>query len=172
MGFGEPVSLWRTLSDTVVEVNLDAPCRATPGMYLHEVLFRNDGGWVTLERRGDDLFLAERRVVPWCHVSQKRNLYGTSGETLLRFVRGADRTPVPSQVKTVLLENPHLIPEHLRAHRLFFFELTVHAHFTGPAHFEFLRWALQDLAARSYAWVDGCQMIERLLDEDDRILLL
>ena len=100
-----PILRTRTLSPTVIEVNLDAP----PVLPFAgaEVVSSTGKGWVNLEKRADGLYVGEVKVVLYLSKRQQDGKV-IKGHKLREELSGK---VLHSNVMDALYDNPHLIPE-------------------------------------------------------------
>lgn len=100
-----PVLRWRPLNATAIEVNLDA-LPILPFAYA-ELDWTAPGqtGWVKLELKDGELFVADREVV--VHLTDSQKIEMQKGRSVNQFIK--DRSLHPN-IMDALFENQHLIP--------------------------------------------------------------
>lgn len=96
--------LWERISDTSIRVNLSAPPKLP--FASAEVEWNEGSGWVTVERKGDDLYVDGRKV----------EFFLAEGQRAGRVVGHDQRKQIDMSralhvnILDALMENPHLIP--------------------------------------------------------------
>jgi hypothetical protein len=97
--------LWERVSGTAIRVNLDAPPKLP--FDRAKVEWSEGSGWVTVERRGDDLFVDGQKVV--FHLVEAQKTGSVQGYELRTQLQG-QRTLHPN-IMDALFGNHHLLPE-------------------------------------------------------------
>lgn len=101
----EAKPFWERISDTVIRVNLDATPKLPFGGA--KIGWNEGSGSVKVERRGDELFVDDKRVV--FHLVHDQKTGSVKGHKLRTQLQG-QQTLHPN-VLDALYENQHLIPE-------------------------------------------------------------
>ena len=104
-----PIQRWRPLSDTAIEVNLDAPLILPFGGAVPEWQPPPGRGWVKVERIGEDLFVGDRKVIRHLEPEQKSGtIQGHNLRVRLQNHHTLDPRIMDALVK---FENGRLIPD-------------------------------------------------------------
>ena len=103
------VPMWRKVSDTAIEVDLDAPLRLPFDGAVVEWTLSGKTGWVLIERKGDKLFQDGVEITLHLDAGQKdgKSIRGDKLREKLKDVPGH----MHPNVIDALMENVHLIPE-------------------------------------------------------------
>ncbi len=104
-----PESMWRWVSYTAIEVNLDAPLRLPLCGTVVEWTLPGKTGWVRIEKKGDKLFQDGAEIILHLDADQKDGK-SILGSKLLGKLRGLPGHMHPN-VMDALMEHVRLIPE-------------------------------------------------------------
>lgn len=107
-----PVEYWRKLSETAIEVNLDAPLRLPFDGAKIQWQPPAGRGWVKVERIGDDLFVGGSKVIQHREPEQMTGVL--QGLTLHKRLQNRDTLDPRILDALVEFENGRLIPESLK----------------------------------------------------------
>ena len=144
--------LWERISDTSIRVNLAAVPK--PLFQCATVEWNEGSGWVTVDRKGDDLYVNDRKVELFLMEGQKMG--GVKGHGLRKQI-DLSRALHPN-ILDALLENVHLIPKSWKFDehgwtRAIFFWGTIYRGSDGNLYVRCLYWS--DVQWDwNYSWLD------------------
>ena len=107
-----PIERWRRLSDTAIEVDLDAPLQLPFRGAEIEWQPPAGRGWVKVERIGDDLFVGGRKIIP--HLEPEQKTGTLQGHKLRKRLQNCDTLDPRILDVLVEFEGGRLIPESLK----------------------------------------------------------
>lgn len=82
-------SLWQPVNETTIRVNLSHPPRL-PLDHYYSVAWSKGESWVTVERRGDDMFVDDRKVILFIAEEQRGQTGHILGTVLMERVAAMD----------------------------------------------------------------------------------
>lgn len=104
-----PIERWRKLSDTMLEVNLDAPFRPPVDGAVPEWQPPAGRGWVKVERIGKEVFVGGRKVILHFEPEQLEGIF--SGHELRKRLQAKDTFDPRILDALVEFEDSRLIPD-------------------------------------------------------------